>query len=119
MRKVKILIVVFVLAALAVPAYAAETLGGGELTLSHFEQNAQKPVAAWEQFREYKYRLDHPLPKAELNPSSIRNSQMTAEDFRKLGQKPLVAAHRSQADSHYGGYVRPPSGKPAVDARKA
>lgn len=136
MKTNQMLIVTLVLSMTALPAFAvSETVQTGisELTLADFQRSGGKPVQAWEQYRQYKYRLAHPAPKPTLEASRMRMApaEWTLADFQRSAGKPVQAweqyrqyqyrqAHPSAVsrDNYIGGTFSS-SGKPLVDSRKA
>lgn len=118
-----------------VPAFAAvegsDSAPAGELTLAHFMRTAGKPVQAWEQYRQYKYRLAHPAPQSTLDASRMRSEagEKTLADFQRSAGKPIQALEqyrqykeRKAHPSPRKPYIAPSftsSGKPSMDWWKA
>lgn len=119
---------------LAVPAYSwaevsSATPPAGELTLADFQRMGGKPTQAWEQYRQYKYRLAHPAPQPTLDASRMRaeKGELTLGDFQRTTTKPWIAneqykqykfrqEHPVKAEPYVAGPVL--SGKPSIDAQR-
>ena len=116
---------------LAVPAYSwaevSSATPAGELTLADFQRMGNKPIQAWEQYRQYKYRLAHPAPQPTLDASRMRaeNGELTLADFQRTTTKPWIAneeykqykfrqEHPVKSEPYVAGPVL--SGKPSIDA---
>ena len=130
----KVMGLVLTLGLLAAPAYAVVESGtapAGELPLADFQRSGDKPVVAWEKYRQYKYRLNHPAPQPTLDASRMRaeKGELTLADFQRTNPKPWIAAekykqykYRQENPVKKEPYVAPaftPSGKPSVDWWKA
>jgi hypothetical protein len=64
--------------------------------LAHFTRQAQKPIAGWEQYRQYRYELDHGLPSSTLNRDAIRD----AREVRNDAYRPSKSVSRIPNDEY-------------------
>lgn len=116
---------------LAVPAYSwaevSSATPAGELTLADFQRSGDKPIVAFEKYRQYKYQLAHPAPQPTLDASRMRaeKGELTLADFQRTTTKPWIASEqykqykfRQEHPVTPEPYVMGPvlSGKPSIDA---